>query len=287
MNSPSLHRIGCKSWRRRFGKRYSRRVENYRLPKAEKERLELAVTIGADGDQLLAAVDAAVEQPWLAQLPAIHVLREVWTAQYIKEDGQLRWRTVQEMPATAEQISSPYDPEARYSKKRDISWTGYKAHLTETCDPEAPHVITNTETTLATTPDDHMLAVVHRSLANSESLPSEHLVDMGYTGCRMLVDSQQRHGVVIVGPVVEDTSWQAHAAEGFSKADFHVDWDQQVVTCPEGKQSISWLPSTYPKAACNSRPASREMTANLPNAEPLHSVEGRAAYHHAAGTRRL
>jgi hypothetical protein len=68
-------------------------VENYRLPKGEKERLELAATIGADGDQLLAAIDAAVEQPWLAQLPAIHVLREVWKAQYIKEDGQLRWRT--------------------------------------------------------------------------------------------------------------------------------------------------------------------------------------------------
>ena len=226
--------------------RYSRRVEAYRLPKAEKERLELAATIGADGDQLLAAIDAAVE-PWLAQLPAIQVLRQVWTAQYTKEDGQLRWHIVQEMPATAEQISSPYDPEARYGKKRDISWTGFKAHLTETCDPETPHVITNVETTLATTPDDHMLTVVHQSLAKSELLPSEHLVDMGYTGCRMLVESQQRHGVVVVGPVVEDTSWQAHAAEGFSKADFHVDWDQQVVTCPEGKQSISWLPSTYPK----------------------------------------
>ena len=226
--------------------RDSRRVEAYRLPKAEKERLELAATIGADGDQLLAAIDAAVE-PWLAQLPAIQVLRQVWTAQYTKEDGQLRWHIVQEMPATAEQISSPYDPEARYGKKRDISWTGYKAHLTETCDPETPHVITNVETTLATTPDDHMLTVVHQSLAKNELLPSEHLVDMGYTGCRMLVESQQRHGVVVVGPVVEDTSWQAHAAEGFSKADFHVDWDQQVVTCPEGKQSISWLPSTYPK----------------------------------------
>ena len=222
--------------------------ENYRLPKAEKERLELAATIGTDGDQLLAAIDAAVEQPWLAQLPAIHVLREVWTAQYIKEDGQLRWRTAQERPATAEQISSPYDPEARYGKKRDISWTGYKAHLTETCDPETPHVITNVETSLATTPDDHMLPVVHQSLAKTELSPSEHLVDMGYTGCRMLVDSQQRPVIVIVGPVVEDTSWQAHAAEGFSKADFHVDWDQQVVTCPEGKQSISWLPSTYPKS---------------------------------------
>ena len=128
--------------------RYSRRVENYRLPKAEKERLELAATIGTDGDQLLAAIDAAVEQPWLAQLPAIHVLREVWTAQYIKEDGQLRWRTVQERPATAEQISSPYDPEARYGKKRDISWTGYKAHLTETCDPETPRLWRRHRTTI-------------------------------------------------------------------------------------------------------------------------------------------
>ena len=26
-----------------------------------------------------------------------------------------------------------------------------------------------------------------------------------------------------------------------------VDWDQQVVTCPAGKRSISWLPSTYPQ----------------------------------------
>ena len=78
------------------------------------------------------------------------------------------------------------------------------------------------------------------------SVPEETIRVARAAFCRMLVESQQRHGVVVVGPVVEDTSWQAHAAEGFSKASFHVDWDQQVVTCPEGKQSISWLPSTYP-----------------------------------------
>jgi transposase len=228
--------------------RYGRRVENYRLPKADTERLELAIAIGADGAQLLAAVDAAVEQPWMAQLPAIDVLREVWNAQYIEENGSFRWRTVQEMPATAEQIASPYDPDARYGKKRDVAWVGYKTHLTETCDPDAPHVITNVETTPATTPDDHMLAVVHQSLAKTELLPSEHLVDMGYTGCQMLVDSQQQHGVTIVGPVVDNSSWQAHAEGGLTKAQFLVDWDRQVVTCPAGKQSISWLPSTYPKS---------------------------------------
>src|SRR3954453_1398960 len=59
--------------------------------------------------------------------------------------------------------SSPYDPEARYSTKRNVSWMGYKAHLTETCDPELPHVITNVEITPATIPDDNMLTVVHQS----------------------------------------------------------------------------------------------------------------------------
>ena len=228
--------------------RYSRRVENYLLPKSDTARLELATAIGADGSQLLAAVDAAVEQPWLAQLPAIQVLRQVWETQYVPEEGQLRWRTVKEMPPAAEQICSPYDPDARYSTKRDISWVGYRAHFSETCDPEAPHVITNVETTPATTPDDNMLTVVHQSLEKSALLPSEHLVDKGYTDSHVLVDSQQRHGVTIVGPVAADPSWQARSEDGFTKAQFQVDWDRKVVTCPEGKQSISWLPSTYPKS---------------------------------------
>jgi transposase len=227
--------------------RYSHRIENYLLPKTDTARLDLARAIGTDGRQLLTLIDAAVEQPWLAQLPAIQVLRDVWETHYIEENGQLRWRTSKEMPPGAEQISSPYDPEARYSTKRDISWVGYKAHLTETCDPETPHLITNVETTPATTPDDNMVTVVHQSLEKSQLLPSEHLVDKGYTDSRVLVDSQQRHGVIVVGPVADDPSWQARSGDGFTKAQFAVDWDQQVVTCPEGKQSISWLPNTYPK----------------------------------------
>ena len=109
-------------------------------------------------------------------------------------------------------------------------------------------MITNIKTTPATTPDDNMVAVVHQSLERSELLPSEHLVDKGYTDSRVLVDSQQRYGVVIVGPVADDPSWQARSGDGFTKAQFLVDWDQQVVTCPAGKQSISWLPHTWPQS---------------------------------------
>ncbi len=109
----------------------------------------------ADGQHLLSAVDAATQQPELAQLPAVWVLRQVWAAQYVTEDGRMRLGSAAELPPSAEQVCSPYDPEARYSKKRDVTWVGYKVQVTETCDPacEGPHVITNVETTPATVPD--------------------------------------------------------------------------------------------------------------------------------------
>jgi transposase len=177
--------------------RYGRRVENYRLPKSEAARLALAAEIGADGQHLLAAIDGAMEWPGLAQLPAVAVLRQVWAAQYLEEAGGLRWRSAAEMPPAAAQVCSPYDPEARYSTKGEAAWVGYKVQLTETCDPpcEGPHVITNVETTPATTPDDNMVAVVHRSLEQRGLLPSEHLVDKGYTDSQVLVERPRRYGV--------------------------------------------------------------------------------------------
>jgi transposase len=189
---------------------------------------------------LLEAIDTS-DQTWLAEVPAVQVLRQVWAEQYIGDTGELRWREVKEMPPPAQMIASPYDPEARYSTKRELEWVGYKVHLTETCDPDTPHLLTNVETTPATTPDDNMLAIIHASLAARDRLPHEHLVDKGYTDAHVLVDSQRQYGVTIVGPVAEDPSWQAQAGAGFGKADFLIDWEAQTATCPIGKPSLSWL----------------------------------------------
>jgi hypothetical protein len=177
--------------------RYGSRVENYDLPKTEAARQKLALVIGEDGQRLLQAIDRATDQPWLAQVPAISVLRRVWGEQYMEEEGQLRWREVKEMPATADQLTSPYDTDARYSTKRHVEWVGYKVHFTETCEADTPHLIVNVETTPATTPDDHMAAVVHASLKPRNLLPSEHLVDKGYTDSHILVESQRHYGVGI------------------------------------------------------------------------------------------
>jgi transposase len=227
--------------------RYAHRVENYQLPKTDAARQALAAMIGADGQRLLQAIDDAVENPWLREVPAVQTLRRVWAEQYTDVEGTLKWREVKDMPSPAALLASPYEPEARYSTKREVEWVGYKVHFTETCEAETPHLIVNVETTPATTPDDHMVESVHASLEPRDLLPGEHLVDKGYTDSQVLVDSQRTYGVTLIGPVADDPSWQARAGTGFDKAQFLVDWDQQVVTCPMGKQSISWLPNTYPQ----------------------------------------
>ena len=61
--------------------RSGRRVENYHLPKTDAAREELARVIAADGERLLTAVDAATDQPELAQLPSVATLRRAWAEQ--------------------------------------------------------------------------------------------------------------------------------------------------------------------------------------------------------------
>jgi transposase len=171
--------------------RYSHRVENDQVPKSEAARQAFAAVRGADGQRLLQASDAAIEQPWLQEVPALQTLRRVWAEPYVEVNGTLSWREVKDMPSPADLIASPDDLEARYSTKRAVAWVGYKVHLTETCETDTPHVIVNVETTPATTPDDHMVERVHASLAERGWLPAAHLVDKGYTDAQVLVESQR------------------------------------------------------------------------------------------------
>jgi transposase len=227
-------------------KLYGRRIENFNFPRTEAERTQLAAVIGSDGKRLLQAIAISDERESLGKLDAVTLLERMWEEQFVEENGQLRFREVREMPSPANLITSPYDHEARFSTKRGESWVGYKVHLTESCDDDLPRLITNIETTPATTPDDNMIEVVHRSLDSRNLLPSEHLVDKGYTDATILVASQRDYGVEIIGPVAQDPSWQSRDKAGFDKSAFAIDWEAKVVTCPAGKQSISWLPKTNP-----------------------------------------
>jgi transposase len=220
--------------------RYGRSFEDYRLPKQPAERAALAETIGADGAQLMCALYSEEALADLRELPAMQALRSIWIQQYYHEGEHLRLRTAEELPPRPLYLSSPYDLDARYGKKRGTSWIGAKMHVTETCDPDSPRLITDVQTSASLTADSAVLPEIHAHLEARGLLPQTHLVDSGYVEATGLVQSRERYGVDLVGPSLRDTSWQARAGQGFAAGDFSVDWQAQVAHCPQGKQSVGW-----------------------------------------------
>jgi transposase len=140
-------------------------------------------------------------------------------------------------------VSSPYDLEAHFSKKRTTSWVGYKVHLTETCEQDRPHLIIHVDTTTAPVSDDARTACIHAGLQRKEWLPAQHLVDTGYVDAQLLHLSQQDYGIDLVGPTRADYRWQSQQKTGFAAGQFQIDWTAEQATCPEGHTSISWTPA--------------------------------------------
>lgn len=226
--------------------RYGSRIEHRRLPKERREREEYGAQVGVDGYRLLDAIDSDSGPEWLKEVPAIKTLAQVWEQQYERLGGQVRWRTVSELPPAGERIDSPYDPEAHEGYKRSTLWTGYKVHVTEGCDHEDVHLITNVETRNATEVEVAGAPIVHESLAAKDLLPDQHIVDAGYVDGEVLASSERDYGVRIIGPARMDTSWQYASGEGFDVANFGIDWESKQVRCPEGRVSTRWIPATTP-----------------------------------------
>jgi transposase len=103
-------------------------------------------------------------------------------------------------------MDSPYDPDAHYGNKRSITWTGYKVHVTETCDTDTLHVITHVETTEAAVTDVTMTAPIQRALCDKQLGPAEHIVDAGYVDATLLVQSPQEFQLQLIGPVPSNSS---------------------------------------------------------------------------------
>lgn len=222
--------------------RYALRVDEFRLPSKPAERAAMAETIGQDGRALRSALAAPETPSWMRAIPAVEILRQGWVQQFVTIDGQFQFRADDNLPPNAQQIVSPYDPEARGSKKRTTHWTGYKVHLTETADEAGPHLLTHIATTPATTQDVNLTTTIHANLAERDLLPAAHIVDAAYVSSEVVVSSRTTHPIDLVGPVPPDTSGQARAQTGYDSAQFVVDWEAQRVRCPNGKMSTLWRP---------------------------------------------
>ena len=242
--------------------RYAHRVEEYRLPSGKAARADYANQVGADGRRLLDALDEPATPTWLRELPAVQTLRRVWAQQYHpreppeapeSSDEQDKpvggsggdWRAKEDLLPASRIQNSPYDPDARYGKKRETSWVGYKLHgtetcVTETCEVDTPHLIVHVATAPACAADEAALTPIHDALAPRDLLPSRQLVDAGYVDAEVLATNQARFGVEVFGPTRGDLRWQARAQTGFEGHHFAIDWHAQRAICPQGHTSQSW-----------------------------------------------
>jgi transposase len=223
-------------------KRYGARIDSYRFPKGDNVRQEWAGQVGWDGFTILEAVYAPHAPAWLREVPAVQVLRRAWVEQYHRDGEGVRWREGKDLPPGRRRMSSPYDPDARYGVKRGSGWCGYKVHLSETCEPYAPHLITHVVTTDATVADTEVTEAVHLGMAARALLPDEHDVDAGYVTAAHIVAARDEHGIELLGPVGLDTHHGEPDGDApdLSQGAFTVDWDQRKATCPRGAVSISW-----------------------------------------------
>ncbi|HEV8648366.1 MAG TPA: IS1182 family transposase [Actinomycetes bacterium] len=258
-----------------WGRRYTARVDSWRLPASQAKRTELALAYGRDGFALLEAVYAPAAPQWLRELPAVGVLRTVLLQHYTRTVSrgpnrqEVAWREADSdgLPPGRSRLTSPYDTDARWGVKRDTFWNGYKVHLSETCTapgaadiagtaaqaapgpkpgqvPDRPNLITNVATTDATVPDAKMADKIHQSLAARDLLPAEHYLDSGYPSAELIVGARATYGIALITPVLADTSVQARGNAGFQAAAFTIDWQSRRATCPQGQVSSSWSPCT-------------------------------------------
>jgi transposase len=258
-----LHSMAPKAWY----ERYSRRVEDRRLPRTALERESYAQTVGEDGFALLDWVETAEAPAQLGQLQQVAVLRTAWARHYVRGEPsaggspRVRFKTNHEVSQANEKVESPYDPEARYRSKSGMNWTGYMVHISETCDEDNVHLITHVHTTPADVHEAMCTESIHKALADKGLTPREHLVDAGYVSAELLVRSRVHYGIDLIGPARINPTWQTKVEGAYTGEQFTIDWEQRVAHCPQGVASAVWHDYSdaegkpyhlvhFPKAAC-------------------------------------
>ena len=231
--------------------RYGKRIEDARLPREKAAREAYARTVGEDGFRVLDALERPEAPEAARELPSIAALRRTWQRHYERTEStgpttrkravpRVRFKANRDLPRAAEGIESPYDTDARYRHKRDTQWTGYMVHVSETCEPTAPHLLTHVHTTAATVHEARCTAPIQQALVEKDLPPSEHLVDAAYIDAELLVESQAKHGITLRGPTRPSPGWQGQVEGAYTIDQFEVDWAQQRVRCPQGKWSAAW-----------------------------------------------
>ena len=193
--------------------RYVHRFELQRFPKGQGAQETLRRQVGEDGWHLLQAATNEQAPHRVRECPSLALLRQIWNQHFECVEGLIRWRDGPAVPS-AERVISPYETDARASRKRDTEWVGYKVHLTETCGEEdAVNLIVQAEITPATEQDVEETMPLLGELQARDLVPEARLVDSGYISGEVLAE-HAKLGIALVGPLKQEGGWQHQTGYG-------------------------------------------------------------------------
>jgi transposase len=236
-----------------FHEAYAERQSDWRLSQEEVRRAMQRA--GQDGFWLLHHLDDSAPEEVLS-LSEVAIVRQVWAQQFECREG----KTIVRRPPIKgrDVITSPHEPEARWSKKHGREWVGYKLHVTETvpededdddaeggADDSPVQFITDIGLSAANEPDHETLGGIQAQLRGRGLSPQEHYVDKGYVTGLNLAASRQR-GIDLVGAALVR---QGTKQVGYRQVDFALDFAAQQAICPAGQASSSWRAYPAPEAS--------------------------------------
>ena len=171
-------------------------------------------------------------------------------------------------------------------------------HVSETCEPTAPHLLTQVHTTTAAVYEAQCTEPIHQALSAKDLAPREHFVDGAYISAALLATSQDNYGITLRGPTRPVQGWQAHTDGAYDLPQFTVDWEQRQAHCPQGKVSTVWReyvdregkPYTLVRFSlqdcrpCHARPLCSRTTdtgrrLHLPSQEHFEALQGARAWY--------
>ncbi|MGW7411777.1 hypothetical protein [Streptomyces sp. NPDC054863] len=84
----------------------------------------------------------------------------------------------------------------------------------------------------ATVADAETTEPIHRMPAARNLLPAERCLDSGYPSAELIVGVKKCFGVVLITPVLLNSSPRSHAGTGFDRTASTIDWGRRQATCP-------------------------------------------------------
>jgi len=159
-----------------------------------------------------------------------------------------------------DRILTPHEPDVRAGKKADLVWTGDKVHVVETADDDQTNFIVDVMNCAPRVDDTQVLEELAQRARMLVPDAQQLLADGGYASAHN-TELARAAGIDLICPP------RGQNSKGLLPVcDFHIDFEAQSATCPEGHCSRVWsvkqrsIHIRFPAAACSGCPRRAQCT---------------------------